>query len=538
LEGQFQPGNFEHKDFESELEKIQSGKSGGQTFTTSGAVWNPPAKKPVDIVTLASVNIPQADLNKETFQSAVAPYEKLLGDKNIVTGAFAFEKDGKPNVSIDINAVVPQKFRDNTLKFAKDNDQNAIWDATNSEVIPAGGEGNTKLTTPDEILSAVGSLTKGKPVSIEDIKAQPAVQEELGGMQESAPSKPEPLSNQAVSQMTRKQLLDHYPEAVVPGRRDEPVPSDIRNSPLAKQAGSEEKAIDAYADKMVDFSNGVKDTPEFKEGAKWYRDIVPQLKKMFGADSPVFVELLAATSPQTNVTQNWVYAVNAFDGFKSGKFDTQLAKFEDGLQKIANGSWESWLAQEVKAGKLEAPSKPTPAAFLEHWINTYDLKPRQGNGKLFGTHSVRILRVFARKWVDQNTGLKTHQFMQNLLGTHHGATIDLWADRTMRRLGYRGFKERWRVLPLNATGVTDPDFKFSQKVFTKAAERLGMNPDDLQGALWFAEKKLWQDEGWGKLDLGSFSAEVPKTEAIRAKAQNAEKELGLTIEPRKTNETE
>jgi hypothetical protein len=259
---------------------------------------------------------------------------------------------------------------------------------------------------------------------------------------------------------------------------------------------------------------------------------------MFGADSPVFVELLAATSPQTNVTQNWVYAVNAFDGFKSGKFDTQLAKFEDGLQKIANGSWESWLAQEVKAGKLEAPSKPTPAAFLEHWINTYDLKPRQGNGKLFGTHSVRILRVFARKWVDQNTGLKTHQFMQNLLGTHHGATIDLWADRTMRRLGYRGFKERWRVLPLNATGVTDPDFKFSQKVFSKAAERLGMNPDDLQGALWFAEKKLWQDEGWGKLDLGSFSAEVPKTEAIRAKAQNAEKELGLTIEPRKTNETE
>jgi hypothetical protein len=108
----------------------------------------------------------------------------------------------------------------------------------------------------------------------------------------------------------------------------------------------------------------------------------------------------------------------------------------------------------------------------------------------------------------------------------------------MRRLGYRGFKERWRVLPLNATGVTDPDFKFSQKVFSKAAERLGMNPDDLQGALWFAEKKLWQDEGWGKLDLGSFSAEVPKTEAIRAKAQNAEKELGLTIEPRKTNETE
>jgi hypothetical protein len=37
-----------------------------------------------------------------------------------------------------------------------------------------------------------------------------------------------------------------------------------------------------------------------------------------------------------------------------------------------------------------------------------------------------------------------------------------------------------------------------------------VTPDALQGALWFAEKQLWADRGYGKLDLGDFREEIKK----------------------------
>jgi hypothetical protein len=158
----------------------------------------------------------------------------------------------------------------------------------------------------------------------------------------------------------------------------------------------------------------------------------------------------------------------------------------------------------------------TPAAFLGEWIDKFNLKPRQSNGQLYGVSSVPVLQVLARRWLENTSGPKTQNFVQNLLGTGHGATIDLWADRTMRRLGYAGHVDRWRILPKNATGVSDADFAFSQKAFAEAAKRLNMKPDALQGALWFAEKHHWHNSGWSRLDLGDYRKELPKTEALRA----------------------
>jgi hypothetical protein len=85
----------------------------------------------------------------------------------------------------------------------------------------------------------------------------------------------------------------------------------------------------------------------------------------------------------------------------------------------------------------------------------------------------------------------------------------------MRRLGYADHKERWRILPNNKAGVSDADFNFAQKVYRAAAEELKMNPDDLQGALWFAEKQLWADNGWGRLDLGDFRKEMEKVPLLQ-----------------------
>jgi hypothetical protein len=165
---QFQPASFDHPDFEKEIDKIRSGQSGGQTFTPSGAVWQP--KTPTDIVSLASVNLPQGELTPEAFHDAVAPYSDLLAHPNVAAGVYSFSKDGKPTVSVDINALVPKKHRENTLAFAKDNDQRDIFDTEKMDSIPAGGKGDTRLTKPEEMLDALDGLTSGKPVSVEKIK--------------------------------------------------------------------------------------------------------------------------------------------------------------------------------------------------------------------------------------------------------------------------------------------------------------------------------------------------------------------------------
>lgn len=336
------------------------------------------------------------------------------------------------------------------------------------------------------------------------------------------------LSSQDMANMTKAELSEHFPEAIVPHKRNESIPSDIVGNPLYKEAGSEPKAVEAFAKKMVDFAKSWESHPVYEAGKQWYSEFSPLLKKEFGNDAPLMAELLAATSPQTSVETNFGYALDALASIKSGRFDKTIKKFEQGLSMLEDDRWLSWYNKELKAGNIpEPPANPTEAAFLEAWIDKHDLKPRQSNGKLYGQHSLPVLQVFARRWLDLNRGPKTRNFVGNLLGDSHEATIDLWADRTMRRLGYG-----------------DADFHFAQKVYRAAADELKMEADDLQGALWFAEKQLWADNGWGRLDLGDFRKEMEKVPMLRkgyeqrlsvstAKAR-PEEQLGLLdIQPRR-----
>jgi hypothetical protein len=225
--------------------------------------------------------------------------------------------------------------------------------------------------------------------------------------------------------------------------------------------------------------------------------------------------LLAATSPNEGPEMNFRYAYEALDGWKKGAFEKVIRKYREGLDKIKNDTWMDWLQAEHAAGRIETlPAKPSAATFLAEWVEANNLKPIRGNGKLFGMHGLSILKVLAEIWLEENKGPKTLQFMENLLGTSHGATVDVWADRTMRRLGYEGFAPRWRIMPDNKSGVNDTDFDFSQKVFAQVAERSGMLPDALQGALWFSEKLLWYSKGWSDIDLGSFKGEIGKIPKI------------------------
>jgi hypothetical protein len=347
--------------------------------------------------------------------------------------------------------------------------------------------------------------------------------------------KPDAFSSKEIADMTKDELKAHFPEAIVPKKRNESIPSDVLGSPLFKQSGSEEKAVDAFAKKMVDFAKQWEGHPVYDMGKQWYSEFAPMLKKQFGKDAPLMAELLAATSPQTSVETNFGYAHDALESIKSGRFDKLIKKFEQGLSMLEDDRWLGWYNKELNAGNIpEPPAQPTEAAFLEAWIDKHDLKPRQSNGKLYGQHSLPVLQVFARRWLDLAKGPKTRNFVENLLGNGHEATIDLWADRTMRRLGYSDTQQRWRILPQNKAGVSDADFAFAQKVYRKAADELKMNPDDLQGALWFAEKQLWSDNGWGRLDLGDFRKEMEKVpmlrQGYRQRLQKSQAEAKATAE--------
>lgn len=302
------------------------------------------------------------------------------------------------------------------------------------------------------------------------------------------------LSTHELSKMSRKELQAHFPEAIVPANLQEGLPSRITESPLHKNS---DDPVGAFADKLVEFAKQYEDDPVFQSGKRWYSEFTPMLKKYFGADAPLMAELLAATSPQTNPTVNFGYALDALEGLKSGRFKKIIAKFNQGMERLNDGSWEK--------------SAATPARFMADWVEKYDLKPKQSNGKLYGQHSRPVLQVFARVWLAQNKGPKTRNFVENLLGTSDEATIDLWADRTMRRIGYESAKARWRIMPQNGTEVSGVDFRFSQKAFRAAADQLGMKPSELQGALWFAEKLWWNEHGWAQLDLGDYRREITKT---------------------------
>lgn len=502
-----------------ELDKIREGDLSGQTFTKTGDVWNPGDRK-ADIVTLASINVPTKDLTPEKFREAIAPYKELLSD-DVVAGVFKLS-DGE-NSSIDINAVVPQEHRENTVQFAKDNDQQAIWDAVKNDVVSTGGTGDTKLKSFDQIKAALPNLLEGKPVQF-----QPKAAEEILPGMESEKRIP---TKRELAEMTQKELANFYPEAVI---SKDYVPSKITESPLFKRAIDEDAAVRIFGDKLAEFARENADDPLFKMGRKWYEEFTPQLKKEFGSDAELFAELLAATSPQTSVASNFGYAVDAVESFRRGRFTKLMSKFHQGLDMIANDTWKAWYNRELKAGNIpNPPAKPTPASFMEAWINKHNLKPRQTNGSLYGTHSLPVLQVFARQWLTKSRGLKTLNFVENLLGTSDEATIDLWADRTMRRIGYEG-EQRWRILPRNASPVSDKDFAFSQKAFRHAATQLGMKPSSLQAALWFSEKKLWDDRGWSKLDLGDFREQMKRLPELRAGIEERlnPKQANLKIEPR------
>jgi hypothetical protein len=264
------------------------------------------------------------------------------------------------------------------------------------------------------------------------------------------------------------------------------VPYALDKTPLAQEAGKglkgearAQSVANAYADRLQGFYDSIKDQPEIMAGKGWYsvfRDKVAS--KLPPEDAQLFGQLLAATSPNTAVRDNFKTAVEAYNMFKQGKFDRHIEGYLDAIDKMGDG---------IDEGKLR------------HHLDKNDLIPVKENGKKFGMNSQRVLSAMAGKLYEQNPkALKMLQFARNLTGEDFNATIDMWAARTVRRLGFEGTEGPWRIQPKSEIGVKPNDFKTAQDAFRVAADRLNMEPEDLQAILWFAEKDLWDKNNWTK----------------------------------------
>ena len=171
------------------------------------------------------------------------------------------------------------------------------------------------------------------------------------------------------------------------------------------------------------------------------------------------------------------------------------------------GQLELVALQRRIVGKRELKGKSQTERnkhVMRAWIKRYDLVPKRLNGKKYNANSGAVLRVLAGTWLKTTGSPKTPNFSGNLSGRTIEATIDVWAARMMRRLMYSE-NPQWRIQPKSETGVSNHDFALSQIVFRKAADKLKINPDDLQAIVWFGEKKVWDTNKWTG-ETGAFKS--------------------------------
>jgi hypothetical protein len=160
-------------DFTSALDDFRNVKATGFTCAPNGTPVQILGR--YDIVTLCSTNIPMDQLSVDTVAAALEPFKELLrtlpGYLPIYFGLFQLNSN---TASVDLNVRVSQSFRANTMRFAKANNQAAIWDCQTREVIPTGGSGENSLVTPGNFRVVAELLVDGRHPIFKDGKWLPS----------------------------------------------------------------------------------------------------------------------------------------------------------------------------------------------------------------------------------------------------------------------------------------------------------------------------------------------------------------------------
>jgi len=354
---------------------------------------------------------------------------------------------------------------------------------------------------------------------------------------------------------------------------------DARNKLTESQAELYDRIVDEYSEAFANDFARWKDDPDILSAIGWYSGVAQNISKLIpnDADRHIFLEFLGGTSPNTSVEQNFLYAIDLFNRWKSGGLkqyvdarDKTIKAFEDGslideyiietetpvwsrkggkIEKDKQGNkvqkvdgdkplfeykWKSIKARnkfvrlyaEAESGNKSKnefersvkkargiADKITPQDILSVSLYESGAIPVRKNGGKYGVHTDRIFQIVEGVWEAETDAPKAVNFTGNLKGTRTTATIDVWAARFLRRIGYESGGSPWRIQPSAETGVKNSDFYFGQDAFEaatkKIAEKYGdtfkMSADDLQAVMWFAEKRNWAQRGWSRVeDFGDF----------------------------------
>ena len=290
-------------------------------------------------------------------------------------------------------------------------------------------------------------------------------------------------------------------------------------------------AVDAAANIMVNKTNEAMKNADIAAGSGWYSRMRENLLNALGVEGrELLSQLLGATSAKTPVNENFLQAMDGYEGIKSGRYDSNRKAYLEMINaennnelndliddrnyiaviknkistlnkaaKKVTGKKQKEIESESKKLKELIAIKPEDRNRKNRFsivINASGLMPLRSNGKKFNANSMAVMKVIAGTWLDNRKAPKTPNFAGNLSGRTVQATIDVWAARFLRQILHEGFGKPWRIQPKSETGVSNEDFALGQVIMQRAAKKLGMNPDDLQAILWFAEKHNWDDRGW------------------------------------------
>jgi len=298
-------------------------------------------------------------------------------------------------------------------------------------------------------------------------------------------------------------------------------------------SANDEKAVLQASALLENSAREALKSSAIRKGLGWYSRMRDFFQREFGANLEVFGQLLGATSARTPVDINFRQALEALRLFSSGAYDDLVQRYHEHVTRVKEDAASGKLFDEWKAknqGKSQSAFSLTDE--VRKRINDFDEVPLRSNGAKYNANSMKVLQVLYGNWVEQTKGPKTPNFAGNLTGRTLAATIDVWAARNLRRLLYEGKRSRWRLLPeqetgvdytLSKNGVYGGDFVFAQNVYAEVGRRLNMSPDDLQALIWFAEKDVWDRNGWtnkvggekssfdkeaGRLDLRRYQAGI------------------------------
>ena len=270
----------------------------------------------------------------------------------------------------------------------------------------------------------------------------------------------------------------------------------------SSQKEMDARYVKALADKISqEYQNNWSQDPRAMQAKGWYTDLYNMIEQKMGKDNAeLFAQLLSTTSPGNFASNNFKFALDAYNNYISGRYDDILTKFKK--------SYDAWQKGELKDASGNSIPSDTKGLFNKY-LRDNGIIALQESGKKLGKHSLATTYTLAGQFWKSEKGLKVAQFVKNISGIDvQNPTIDLWAARAADRLSNQGNTQPWRDLPMNEGGINDRDFLLAQQAFKKAAEQLDLNATDLQAIAWFAEKINYGKNGWIRggpgAELGDF----------------------------------